>query len=417
MSTPLPPSDDDRPAGGESPEATSAPPEKPRRTSRASTGTGAGRTTASRSTTRKPASTAAAEEAVAADGAAASETTAPQAATAKPATARKTTGSKSAGTTAGAAAKKPAAPRTRRTTVKPAPIAPEGEAPDIMDATLGAREPLAGRSRAAAMPADTSTSPAEPPAETEIAATKRLPTAEEVYAGTPAAGDAEGTATAAAAATDATIAPAEPVTERTERPARTESTERLETSEPVEPVAATGPDVSGFDTAPDASPAPAAVPAAAVPAAATATESTERLEPVPEVSAHPTEGGAHPGASHPGAHGRTVNDLADRLDDSRFFSSLFDFTFTNYVTRKLAGPVYVVGLVLIGLGIVVGFANSLTSAIATHAPIGAFVFLFGVLITLVGAMLAVLLLRVGIEVFCAIIEIAQNTRRRRPPNE
>jgi hypothetical protein len=32
-------------------------------------------------------------------------------------------------------------------------------------------------------------------------------------------------------------------------------------------------------------------------------------------------------------------------------------------------------------------------------------------------MLAVLLLRVGIEVFCAIIEIAQNTRRRRPPGE
>ncbi|ANF30757.1 hypothetical protein A0130_02830 [Leifsonia xyli] len=411
MSTPLPPSDDDRPAGGESPEATPAPPEKPRRTSRASTGTGAGRTTASRSTTRKPASTAAGEETVAADGAAASETTAPQAATAKPATARKTTGSKSAGTTAGGAAKKPAAPRTRRTTVKPAPIAPEGEAPDIMDATLGAREPLAGRSRAAAMPADTSTSPAEPPAETEIAATKRLPTAEEVYAGAPAAGDAEGAATASAVASDETIAPPEPVT------ARTESTERLETSEPVEPIAATGPDVSGFDTAPDASPAPGAGRESTVPAATTATASTERLEPVPEAAPHSTGDTAQPSTAHPGAHGRTVNDLADRLDDSRFFSSLFDFTFTNYVTRKLAGPVYVVGLVLIGLGIVVGFANSLTSAIATHAPIGAFVFLFGVLITLVGAMLAVLLLRVGIEVFCAIIEIAQNTRRRRPPNE
>ena len=120
---------------------------------------------------------------------------------------------------------------------------------------------------------------------------------------------------------------------------------------------------------------------------------------------------------HQVPYGRTVTDLADRLDDSRFFSSLFDFTFTNYVTRKLAGPVYVVGLVLIALGVIVGFANALTSAIATHAPIGAFVFLFGVLITLVGAMLAVLLLRVGIEVFCAIIEIAQNTRRRRPPGE
>ena len=419
MSNALPPSDDDRPTGGESAEATPAAPEKPRRTPRASTGTGAGRTTTSRSTTRKQA--APASEGAVADGIAAAEgdsatTPAETSAAANPA-ARKATTAKSG--SAGTAAKKPTTPRTRRTTVKPAPIAPEGEAPDIMDATLGTREPLAGSAKAAAVPADTSTSPAEPLAETELAATKRLPTAEEVYAGTPAAGDTEadaaGDATAAAAESSATIAPAEPT-------AATESTERLESAEPVEPVAATGPDVSGFDTASDASSTTAA---AAVPAtAATTTARTERLEPAEDTSTHSTTDGAHPGTAsgthpgaHPGAHGRTVNDLADRLDDSRFFSSLFDFTFTNYVTRKLAGPVYVVGLVLIGLGIVVGFANSLTSAIATHAPIGAFVFLFGVLITLVGAMLAVLLLRVGIEVFCAIIEIAQNTRRRRPPNE
>jgi hypothetical protein len=38
-----------------------------------------------------------------------------------------------------------------------------------------------------------------------------------------------------------------------------------------------------------------------------------------------------------------------------------------------------------------------------------------VIITLVGAILAVLLLRVGIEVFVAIIEIAQNTRGRKKP--
>jgi hypothetical protein len=154
-------------------------------------------------------------------------------------------------------------------------------------------------------------------------------------------------------------------------------------------------------------------PATAAPAA-TASDATRGT---PAAAGATATAGAATGPGAQSAHGRTVGDLADRLDDSRFFSSLFDFTFTNYVTRKLAGPVYVVGLVLIALGIIVGFANSLTSAIATHAPIGAFVFLFGVLITLVGAMLSVLLLRVGIEVFCAIIEIAQNTRRRRPPGE
>ncbi|MEO7016107.1 MAG: DUF4282 domain-containing protein [Leifsonia sp.] len=117
-------------------------------------------------------------------------------------------------------------------------------------------------------------------------------------------------------------------------------------------------------------------------------------------------------APHPG-YPRSVTDFADRLDDTRFFSSLFDFSFTHYVTRKLAGPVYVVGLVLIALSTLLSIIYSLTLAIETHSVVGAFVFLFGLIITLVGTMLAILLLRVGIEVFVAIIEIAQNTRRRK----
>lgn len=154
-------------------------------------------------------------------------------------------------------------------------------------------------------------------------------------------------------------------------------------------------------------------------AAATASTSAPEHTAAPEVTPSPATIAAPDATPAGGAprQGRSVNELADRLDDSRFFSSLFDVTFTSYVTRKLAGPVYVVGLVLIGLGIVVGFVNSLGIAIATNSPGGAFVFLLGVLVTLVAAILSVLLLRVTIEVFCAIIEIAQNTRRRRPPRD
>ncbi|MEV8215477.1 DUF4282 domain-containing protein [Leifsonia sp. NPDC077715] len=412
MSTALPPSDDDRPTEGESAEATPAAPEKPRRAPRASTGTGAGRTTASRSTPRKTASTTAGETPAGTGGAVPADGTSEPSAV-KATTTRKSTAAKAAGASTSGAAKKPTTPRTRRTAAKPPAIAPEGEAPGIMDAALGAREPLAGASKTAATSADTSSSPVEPLTETDVATTKRLPTAEEVYAGTPAAGDAAGDTTGAAVESETTIVPPEPAES-------SEPVQPAESSEPVQPVAATGPDVSGFESAPDEAATTAAGTTPAATTAAESTAATERLEPVgstaPTTAAPTAAAESRPGTP-PGAHGRTVNDLADRLDDSRFFSSLFDFTFTNYVTRKLAGPVYVVGLVLIGLGIVVGFANSLSSAIATHAPIGAFVFLFGVLITLVGAMLAVLLLRVGIEVFCAIIEIAQNTRRRRPPNE
>lgn len=306
--------------------------------------------------------------------------TAAKAAGAKPTTAKPVAAKPTAAKTTAA---KTAAPRPRRTAAKPAPIAPEGEAPDIMDATLSAREPLAQ-----------STAVSSSNASGDTGVTKRLPTAEELYAG------------AAPESPDATSDRARSVTE----PAAATSDTTGETT--VDTTNADETDGSTTATVPIAATDETGAAAGAGTAAAPGVSD-------PDLAAGAVAGGT--AAESPGPHqvpyGRTVTDLADRLDDSRFFSSLFDFTFTNYVTRKLAGPVYVVGLVLIALGVIVGFANALTSAIATHAPIGAFVFLFGVLITLVGAMLAVLLLRVGIEVFCAIIEIAQNTRRRRPPGE
>ncbi|MFE4948854.1 DUF4282 domain-containing protein [Leifsonia sp. NPDC056665] len=299
-----------------------------------------------------------------------------------------------------AAAKR--APSPRKRTPKTEPISPNGEAPEILDAMLGKavtedtveattpakprRRPATSRSKAAAAP-DTSTSPAEPvvaadaaePHEGE-AATAVLPTADDFYR--------------VPTAETEILKPAEA---NEEAEVETEILPASPAAEPV-PVGAVS-----EDTTADAS---AGATTAAAAAHANGAHAGEDAPPPPAAGPH---------APRPG---RTMNDLADRLDDSRFFSSLFDFTFTSYVTRKLAGPVYVVGLVLIGLGIVVGFANSLGIAIATRSPGGgAFVFLLGVLVTLVAAILSVLLLRVTIEVFCAIIEIAQNTRRRRPPRD
>ena len=257
-------------------------------------------------------------------------------------------------------------PSARKRSTTASQMSPNGEAPEILDAMLG---------KPPAVPApDTSASPAEPvvteavtpePSETETAV---LPSAEDFYR--------------------------EPTTE-------------TEVLTPVE--------AAVIEQQPDESPLPSNE-APSEPATEEA-QVSQADAAAPHAAAQQTGAAAPEGAPESGRPGRSMNDLAERLDDSRFFSSLFDFTFTSYVTRKLAGPVYVVGLVLIGLGIVVGFANSLGIAIAAHSPGGAFVFLLGVLVTLVGAILAVLLLRVTIEVFCAIIEIAQNTRRRRPPRD
>jgi Domain of unknown function (DUF4282) len=148
--------------------------------------------------------------------------------------------------------------------------------------------------------------------------------------------------------------------------------------------------------------------------AAPASESTQN-------TAAPSDPPVAPAASAsavPSGAPRSVTEaFADRLDDEGFFSALFDVTFTRFVTRKLAGPVYVVGLTLIGLGVVFGLISSLSDAIATRSFWGVLLFLFGLLLTVVGAMLAILLLRVGIEVFVAVVAIAENTRPRHRPDD
>ncbi len=144
-------------------------------------------------------------------------------------------------------------------------------------------------------------------------------------------------------------------------------------------------------------------------------EATAPVTPAPEQPASQPPSTSEPPAAHQAAPpARTITEVfADRLDNDGFFSALFDFTFMRYVTRKLAGPVYVVGLVLIGLSTILALIYWLGQAIATQSFLGAFVFLFGLIITVVGSALAILLLRVTIEVFVAVVAIAENTRPHR----
>lgn len=289
--------------------------------------------------------------------------------------AAKTTAAKTTPPTPKATTPRTTTPRKRAS--KPAPPSPVGEAPGIMDATLGTSTPLAGPTGAQ----DTST--------------------EAAPASVPAAPSAP-SALSAPVNSSTAVTPEAPVSAET----ATASTGTTEQPSAASPEATTTAVISEEAASAPASDAAAGNPATEAPGAEAPPTGAPQAE-APQADARGAEGPR-----------RTVVDFADRLDDSRFFSALFDFTFTSYVTRRLAGPVYVVGLVLIALGILVGFSQSLAIAVSTQSPAGAFAFLLGVLVTLVAAVMAVLLLRVGIEVFVAIIEIAQNTRgRRRPPRD
>lgn len=99
-----------------------------------------------------------------------------------------------------------------------------------------------------------------------------------------------------------------------------------------------------------------------------------------------------------------------------FFRSLFDFRFTTFVTRKIAGFVYAILLVSILLAGVATFISMVFTGIALMSGPFAFEPVRGIL-TILGAVivvpvftiLGIVLARVLVEVNVALVAIAENT--------
>lgn len=102
-----------------------------------------------------------------------------------------------------------------------------------------------------------------------------------------------------------------------------------------------------------------------------------------------------------------------------FFGSLFDFQFKHFVSRRLAGVFYAVGLVIIGIaavaslitGIVAGFASMANPYMFGGGGVvgGIFSIIGTILIVPVGTLIAVIVLRVWIEAVVALVAVAENT--------
>lgn len=99
-----------------------------------------------------------------------------------------------------------------------------------------------------------------------------------------------------------------------------------------------------------------------------------------------------------------------------FFRSLFDMSFNTYITRRLAGVFYAIGLVVIGIGAIGALFSGLAGAFAAMsssytAGIGV-VTLFASLIGVpLIALVLVIALRLGLEAGVALIAVAENTGR------
>jgi len=90
------------------------------------------------------------------------------------------------------------------------------------------------------------------------------------------------------------------------------------------------------------------------------------------------------------------------MEEKGFFGSLFDISFTSFVTVRLIKVIYVITLVLIGLAALVFVVAAFADSVGT----GVFVL---VIVAPLVSLLYVIYARVLLEIVIAIFRIAENT--------
>jgi uncharacterized membrane protein len=90
-------------------------------------------------------------------------------------------------------------------------------------------------------------------------------------------------------------------------------------------------------------------------------------------------------------------------NNGNFFDGLFDFTFTKFVTTKIISVIYIIGMVLGGIG-AIGFAFS---GFKTSTVAGVITLIFSPIFFL----LFILYLRVILELIIVSFKTAENTRQ------
>jgi hypothetical protein len=97
-----------------------------------------------------------------------------------------------------------------------------------------------------------------------------------------------------------------------------------------------------------------------------------------------------------------------------FVSALFDISFRTFITRRLAGAFYVVGLVAIAIAFLVCFIGGIVRgalAIGFTPGAGITLILATVILVPIATFIAIVVLRLVIESVVALIAIAENTQR------
>ncbi|ASU84658.1 DUF4282 domain-containing protein [Nocardiopsis gilva YIM 90087] len=123
-------------------------------------------------------------------------------------------------------------------------------------------------------------------------------------------------------------------------------------------------------------------------------------QPPPGGPGTPPPGGPYgPGTPPPppGAPGQPMP------TEKGFFGSLFDFSFREFVTSKIIKLLYILWLVLIGIFTLSGVITSF--GFMAIEPVSGFLGLLG---TILGGAIAVLITRVGLELLIVVFRISED---------
>jgi hypothetical protein len=93
------------------------------------------------------------------------------------------------------------------------------------------------------------------------------------------------------------------------------------------------------------------------------------------------------------------------MPDMGFFSALFDLSFGEFITTRLVKLLYILLLLLVAIGVLVGIIGGLVTMF-TDSFFGGLLTIVG---TSIGALIYVIMARVGMELLIVIFRIAENT--------
>ena len=98
--------------------------------------------------------------------------------------------------------------------------------------------------------------------------------------------------------------------------------------------------------------------------------------------------------------------MQQNQSSSGFFGALFDFSFSRFVTSQLVSVLYVIFLILVGLGLLVSLGSGVVQLFQGDFG-GAFL---TIIVSPLIAIFAVVIGRVYLELIIVIFKIAENTK-------